>query len=72
MRENICTGQMSERVLMSRIYKELKKLNTKTACNQLLKKWSMELNSGLSKEETEWIIKTCKVFGTLTFQKNEN
>lgn len=53
MRENIHTGRMSERVLMSRIYKELKKLNTKMAYNQLLKKWSMELNSGLSKKETE-------------------
>lgn len=72
IRENIHTGRIAERVLMSRIYKELKKLNTKTACNQLLKKWSMELNSGLSKEETEWIIKTSKVFGTLSFQKNAN
>ena len=49
LRENIHTGRISERVLMSRIYKELKKLNTKLACNQLLKKWSMELNSGALK-----------------------
>jgi hypothetical protein len=41
--------------IISRIYKELQKLNTKRTSNPI-NKWRNELNRQLSKEEYKWLI----------------
>jgi hypothetical protein len=43
--------------LMSRIYKELKKINSKT--NNPIIKWANELNTQSSKKKYKWLMKKC-------------
>ena len=50
--EKIFTNPSSDRELTSKIYKELKKLATKTPNNEI-KKWSAELNREFSTEESK-------------------
>ena len=50
--EKIFTNPTSDRGLISKIYKELKKLDTKRSHNPI-KKWSTDLNRELSTEESK-------------------
>jgi hypothetical protein len=49
--ENICSF-IPDKGLITRIYKELKKLNS-PKINEAIKKWATELNRTFSKEETQ-------------------
>ena len=49
--ERIFTNSKSDRGLISIIYKQLKKLDSRKPNNPIFKKWSIELNKELSTEE---------------------
>jgi hypothetical protein len=51
--ERIFTNPKSDRGLISNIYKELKKLDSRKP-NNPIKKWNTELNKEFSTEESEW------------------
>jgi predicted transcriptional regulator len=44
---------ISNKGLFTRIYRELKKLNSKKKINDSMKKWANELNRAFSKEEVQ-------------------
>ena len=48
--ENIFTNHTNDRGIISNIYKELKKLDSRES-NNLIKKWGTELNTEFSTEE---------------------
>jgi hypothetical protein len=50
--EKILTSYTSDKGLITRIYRELKKLNS-PQINKLIKKWATELNRIFSKEEIQ-------------------
>jgi hypothetical protein len=50
--EKIFTGCISGKPLITRIYRELKKLNSPKS-NEPIKKWATELNRSFSKEEIQ-------------------
>ena len=50
--ENIFTNPISDRGLISKLYKELKKQATRTPNNEI-KKWGAELNREFSTEDSE-------------------
>jgi hypothetical protein len=50
--ENILAGDTSDKGLITRIYRELKKLNS-SKINEPIKKWATELNRTFSKEEVQ-------------------
>jgi hypothetical protein len=51
--EKIFASYISEKGLITRICRELKKLNS-PQINEPIKKWATELNRTFSKEETKW------------------
>jgi hypothetical protein len=55
--EKILAGCISDKGLITRIYRELKKLNS-SKINEPIKKWATELNRALSKEEIQ-MVKKC-------------
>jgi hypothetical protein len=50
--EKIFAGYISDKGLITRIYRELLQLNS-PKINNLIKKWANELNRAFSKEEVE-------------------
>jgi hypothetical protein len=50
--EKIFAGYTSDKGLITRIYRELKKLNS-SKINEPIKKWATELNRTFSKEEVQ-------------------
>jgi hypothetical protein len=50
--EKILASYISDKGLITRIYRELKKLNTQRL-NDPMKKWATELNRGFSREEIQ-------------------
>jgi hypothetical protein len=70
--ERIFNNPKSDRELISNIYKELKKLDSRNS-NNPIKKWSTELNKEFSSEEyrrAEKLLK--KMFDILNHQRNAN
>jgi hypothetical protein len=59
--EKIFAGYISEKVLITRIYRELKKLNFPKA-SESIKKWATELNRTVSKEEIQMAKKHMKKY----------
>jgi hypothetical protein len=57
--ENIFAIYTSDKGLITRIYRELKKLNS-PQINELIKKWASELNRTFLKEKSKWPKKTMK------------
>jgi hypothetical protein len=57
--EKIFASYTSDKGLITRIYRELKKLNS-PKINELIKKWATELNRTFSKEEIQWPKNTSK------------
>jgi hypothetical protein len=55
--EKIFASYTSEKGLITRICRELKKLNS-SKINDLIKKWAMELNRTFSKEQVQMTQKT--------------
>jgi hypothetical protein len=51
--EKIFTSYISDKGLITRIYRELKKLNSLNI-NELIKKWVTELNRTFSKKKFNW------------------
>ncbi|KAL6083093.1 hypothetical protein STEG23_032669 [Scotinomys teguina] len=70
--EKIFTNPTSDRGLISRIYKELKKYDIKTS-NSPIEKWAIELNREFMAEEYRMAGKTLKeMLNILTHQRNAN
>jgi hypothetical protein len=57
--EKICASYTSEKGLITRIYRELKTLNSQKI-NDAMKKWTNELNRAFSKEEIQMAKKHMK------------
>jgi hypothetical protein len=55
--EKIFARYISDKGLITRIYRELKKLNS-PKINEPIKKWAAELNKMFSKEEVQWLKNT--------------
>jgi hypothetical protein len=59
VRENLCQLFIRQYQTITRIYRELKKLNS-SKINKPIKKWAIELNRMLSKEEVQMAEKHMK------------
>jgi hypothetical protein len=57
--ENICQLYTSDKGLITRIYRELKKLNS-PKINESINKWTTEINRTFSKEEIQMAKNTLK------------
>jgi hypothetical protein len=66
--ENIFAGYTSNKGLITRIYRELKKLNS-SKVNEAIKKWAIELNRTFSKEEIQMAKKYMKTIFTIPCHK---
>jgi predicted transcriptional regulator len=70
--EKIFASYTSDKGLITRIYRELKKLNSPKT-NEPIKKWASELNRTFSKEEIQMAKKTHEKMLTVSSHKgNEN
>ena len=70
--ERIFTNPKSDREVISNIYMELRKLDSRNS-NNPIKKWSRELNKEFSSEEYQMSEKHLKkMFNILNHQGNEN
>jgi hypothetical protein len=70
--ERIFTNLKSDRGIISNIYKELKKLNSRNS-NNPIKKWGIELNKEFSTEEYQRAEKHLKkMFNILNHQGSAN
>jgi hypothetical protein len=66
--ESICQLHIRQKGLITRIYRELKKLNC-PQINEPIKKWAPELNRTFSKEEIQMAKKTHEKMLTISNNK---
>jgi hypothetical protein len=66
--EKIFTSYTSEKGLKTRIYREVKKLNS-PKINEPIKKWAIELNKTFSKEEIQMAKKAHEKISSLAIGK---
>jgi hypothetical protein len=69
--EKIFASYISDKGLITRIYKELKKLNSQKI-NDPMKKWTNELNRAFSKEKVQMAKKKKKMFNNPDQKGNAN
>jgi hypothetical protein len=67
--EKIFASYTSDKGLITRIYRELKKLNYSPKINEPIKKWAIELNRTFSKEEIHMAKKTHEKMLTISGHK---
>jgi hypothetical protein len=67
--EKIFTGYTSDKRLLTRIYRKLKKLNSSSKINEPIKKWATELNRTFSNEEIHMAKKTNEKMLTISDHK---
>jgi hypothetical protein len=67
-REKIFASYTSDKGLINRIYRDLKKLNS-PKINEPIKKWAIELNRTFSKEKIQMAKKTHKKMLTISSHK---
>jgi hypothetical protein len=63
-REKIFGSYISDKDLLTRIYRELKKVNCPLKINDPMKKWAHELNRAFSKEEIQMAKNHMKKYST--------
>jgi hypothetical protein len=68
VRKNICQLYIRQKGLITRIYRELKKLNS-PKINEPIKKWATELNRTFSKEEIQMAKKKHEKMLTISSHK---
>jgi hypothetical protein len=66
--EKIFASYTSDKELRTRIYREVKKLNS-PKINEPIKKWATELNRTFSKEEVQMALKTYEQMLTIPSHK---
>ena len=70
-RENICAKDITDKRLVSKVYKELFKLNTLETNKQILK-WAEDMNRHFSNEDIQMAKTHEKMFKLISHQGNSN
>ena len=69
--EKITANEITDKQLISKIYKQLLQLNSRKI-NDTIKKWAKELNGHFSKEDIQMANKHEKMLSITHYQRNAN